>query len=435
MKDSLAALTVISKIQGLSPLRIDLGQLHRAATKAVDNSALSYEEAIEEEVRKTEKLSSLLGGNQMLHGRDVVLYGFGRIGRLVARILIEKTGSGQKMNLRAIVVRKPKIPDLEKRGELLMRDSVHGTFKCKLEFDHEKNAMIVNGNLIYLIYSPGPDQVDYTKYGITDALVVDNTGIWRDRKGLSLHLKSKGVSNVLLTAPGKGDIPNIVYGINDREFLSNKDEHVFSAASCTTNAVVPPIKLIDDHFGGIVTGHIETVHAFTNDQNLIDNMHSKNRRGRAAPLNMVLTETGAAKALVKCMPHLNGKFTASAIRVPTPNVSMAIMVLRLGRETSKEEINSFLRERATRGALQQVFDFSDRAEGVSSDFVGSRAGCCVDGNNTYVNGKQVVLYCWYDNEHGYTCQVIRLMQALLGVSHPLCPPAKHEPSPPSVDNE
>jgi glyceraldehyde 3-phosphate dehydrogenase len=433
--ETAAVLSVVSKATGLGALRIDLGQLQRAATKVVESSALSFEQAIEEEIAKTERIANAVGGGiHMTEGRDVVLYGFGRIGRLLARILIEKTGSGRNMRLRAIVVRKPKKPDLQKRGELLMKDSVHGTFPCKLTYDFESNAMIVNGNLIHLIYSNGPSEVDYTRYGIKDALVVDNTGIWRNREALSGHLKAKGVGKVLLTAPGEG-IPNIVFGVNEHEFLSDRSENIFSAASCTTNAVVPPIKLLDDYFGGIVKGHIETVHSFTNDQNLIDNMHTKKRRGRAAPLNMVMTETGAAKATVKCLPHLSGKLTASAIRVPVPNVSIAVMILTLPRETSKEEINSFLRERATRGGLQQVLDFSDNAEGVSSDFVGSRAGCCIDGENTRVNGNQVVIYAWYDNEHGYTCQVIRLMQGILGISHPICPPPKHEAAPNSVDGQ
>ncbi len=428
-------LIAIARINGLKNLRCDLGQLLRVCEKTVESTALDFNGAVEDEVAKSSRSVPNLE-NQMNVAKDIVLYGFGRIGRLLARELIRKTGSGGKMRLRGIVVRPPKNgPDLEKRSQLLLRDSVHGQFNCKCELDHEKNAMIINGNYIQLIYGKSPDTIDYTKYGINNALVVDNTGIWRDRKGLGLHLKSKGASNVLLTAPAKDDIPNIVYGINEREFLSNKNETIFSAASCTTNAVVPTIKLIDDNFGGIISGHLETVHAFTNDQNLIDNMHKKNRRGRSAPLNLVLTETGAAKATIKCLPHLKGKLTANAIRVPTPDVSMAIMVLNLGRETTKEEINSFLRERATRGDLQQVLDFSDNKEAVSSDFVGNRAGCCVDGSSTSVIGSKVVLYCWYDNEFGYTCQVVRLMQALLNVSHPLCPLAKVTAPPPSIEDD
>ncbi|CAN0606423.1 unnamed protein product, partial [Ectocarpus sp. 12 AP-2014] len=169
------------------------------------------------------------------------------------------------------------------------------------------------------IYADSPDTIDYTEYGINNAIVVDNTGVWRDEEGLSQHLKSKGVAKVVLTAPGKGSLKNIVAGINGEDI--DAGDTIISAASCTTNAIVPPLKAIDDEYG-IVSGHVETVHAFTNDQNLIDNYHKADRRGRSAPLNMVITETGAAKAVAKVLPKLNGKLTGNAIRVPTPNVSM-----------------------------------------------------------------------------------------------------------------
>jgi len=229
--------------------------------------------------------------------KDVVLYGFGRIGRLLARILIEKAGGGNNLRLRAIVVRQGGADnDIEKRASLLRRDSVHGPFNGTITVDEENSALIANGNFIKVIYSPGPDQVDYTQYGIKNAIVIDNTGIWRDEEGLGLHLKSKGVSRVLLTAPGKGDIKNIVHGINS-DWITD-DDRILSAASCTTNAITPVLKAIQDEYG-IEDGHVETVHSYTNDQNLIDNYHKGSRRGRSAPLNMSLPKQARQKPLPK----------------------------------------------------------------------------------------------------------------------------------------
>ena len=162
-------------------------------------------------------------------------------------------------------------------------------------------------------------------------IVLDNTGVWRDRAGMSRHLEGKGVSKVILTAPGKGDIPYIVYGVNHSAVV--EDERLLSAASCTTNAIVPVLKAMNDRFG-IEHGHVETIHSYTNDQNLTDNFHKKERRGRSAPLNMVITETGAASAVAKALPELKGRITGNAIRVPTPNVSLAILILTLGKETT-----------------------------------------------------------------------------------------------------
>ncbi|MFK7159928.1 glyceraldehyde-3-phosphate dehydrogenase [Marinospirillum sp. MEB164] len=344
--------------------------------------------------------------------QDVVLYGFGRIGRLVARILVEKAGGGSLLRLRAVVVRGGKDGDLEKRASLLRRDSVHGPFSGTISIDHDNKALIVNGNYIQFIYANSPAEVDYTQYGIKDALVVDNTGIWRDEQGLGQHLACPGAARALLTAPGKGDIKNIVYGINHGELTS--EDKIISAASCTTNAIVPVLKAMNDQFG-VVSGHVETVHAYTNDQNLIDNFHKGDRRGRSAPLNMVLTETGAAKAVAKALPELAGKLTGNAIRVPTPNVSMAILNLTLEKNTDVEALNKYLSWSALYSPMQKQIDFIDSAEVVSSDFVGNRHAGIVDGKATIVNGKQVVLYVWYDNEFGYSCQVVRILQEIANV--------------------
>jgi glyceraldehyde 3-phosphate dehydrogenase len=351
--------------------------------------------------------------------KDVVLYGFGRIGRLLARILIEKAGGGNNLRLRAIVVRQGGADnDLEKRASLLRRDSVHGPFNGTITVDKENSALVANGNFIKVIYSPGPDQVDYTEYGINNAIVIDNTGIWRDEAGLGLHLKSRGVSRVLLTAPGKGDIKNIVHGINNDWITA--DDRILSAASCTTNAITPVLKAIQDEYG-IEDGHVETVHSYTNDQNLIDNYHKGSRRGRSAPLNMVITETGAAKAVAKALPELKGKLSGNAIRVPTPNVSMAILNLNLGKAVDVEGVNEYLRDMALHSELQKQIDFVNSPEVVSTDFVGSRHAGIVDAQATITSGKRLILYVWYDNEAGYSAQVIRVVNQMAGVEYPVFP--------------
>ncbi len=351
-------------------------------------------------------------GQQLSEPRDVVLYGFGRIGRLLARILVQQAGGGNKLRLRAAVVRKGGDDDLAKRASLLRRDSVHGHFDGTIRIDEAENAIIANGNMIRIIYADSPEEVDYAQYGINNAIVIDNTGKWRDREGLGKHLKPAGTSHVLLTAPGKGDIPNIVYGVNHETLDS--EEAILSAASCTTNAIVPTLKAISDKFG-IVNGHVETCHSYTNDQNLIDNYHKKERRGRSAAVNMVITETGAAKAVAKALPELAGKLTGNAIRVPTPNVSLAILNLTLEKATSVEELNNYLREMSLNSPLQDQIDYTNSPEAVSTDMVGSRYAGVVDSLATIVEGNRCVLYVWYDNEYGYSFQVVRIIEQISGM--------------------
>lgn len=353
-------------------------------------------------------------------GTDVVLYGFGRIGRLLARILIAHAGNGAGLHLRAIVVRRGGENDLVKRASLLRRDSVHGPFDGTISVDHEAGTILANGTLIQVIYADDPSAIDYTAYGIHDAIVVDNTGRWRDEQGLSQHLRSTGVARVLLTAPGKGALPNIVHGIN-HEGLS-ADDRIVTAASCTTNAITPVLKVLHDEYG-IEHGHVETVHSFTNDQNLIDNFHAGDRRGRSAALNMVITETGAAKAVAKALPALAGKLTGNAIRVPTPNVSMAILNVRLSRPTTRDEVNRFLREASLHSSLRQQIDYIESPEVVSTDFIGSHRAGIVDGLATICTGDTLIVYVWYDNEYGYSSQVVRVLETMAG-SHPAVVPER-----------
>ncbi|MDW7708841.1 MAG: glyceraldehyde-3-phosphate dehydrogenase [Deferrisomatales bacterium] len=416
VQDTFPVLEAIGRLD-LGPCRIDLGKL-TVKYQACGGACGSLDAFVAQE------LASVSTGLKPVLGRpqDVVLYGFGRIGRLLARILVDKTGRGDKIRVRATVVRKVMEGDLKKRAALFRMDSVHGPFAGTTQIDEDENGIVANGNMIRVLYSEGPDQIDYTAFGIEDAIVIDNTGKWRDRKGLGRHLQTRGTKSVLLTAPGKGDIPNIVYGINHEGL--DPGERIVSAASCTTNAIAPVIKVVQDRFG-IVSGHVETVHAYTNDQNLIDNFHKKARRGRSAPLNMVITETGAASAVTKVLPEMAGKLTGNAIRVPTPDVSLAILQLRLDRPTSKEALNDYLMGISVNSPLQNQIDFTTSPDIVSSDIIGSRHAGVVDGEATLVNGtdgRNVVLYVWYDNEFGYACQVMRLLQRMAGIHLPELPP-------------
>ncbi|MFF7593254.1 glyceraldehyde-3-phosphate dehydrogenase [Kitasatospora purpeofusca] len=404
----LQALTTLD----LGPSQIDLGML--AATYRADSRGLSVEQFTAEAV------AGATGANKFERresGRDVVLYGFGRIGRLVARLLIEKAGSGNGLRLRAIVVRGGGDQDLVKRASLLRRDSIHGQFQGTITVDEANSTIVANGTAIKVIYANDPSEIDYTVHGIRDAILIDNTGKWRDREGLSNHLRP-GIEKVVLTAPGKGDVPNIVHGVNHDTI--KPDEQILSCASCTTNAIVPPLKAMDDEFG-VLRGHVETVHSFTNDQNLLDNYHKADRRGRSAPLNMVITETGAASAVAKALPDLKAKITGSSIRVPVPDVSIAILNLQLSRETDREEVLDYLRNVSLTSSLKRQIDFTTAPDAVSNDFIGSRHASIVDAGATKVEGDNAILYLWYDNEFGYSCQVIRVVQHVSGVEYPTYP--------------
>jgi glyceraldehyde 3-phosphate dehydrogenase len=348
---------------------------------------------------------------------NIVLYGFGRIGRLVARVMTQTTGPGNYFKLRAIVIRKATDDDIFKRASLLTKDSVHGPFDGTVRVDEENSSLVINGNPVKVIYASGPDKVKYSDYGINDPVVIDNTGIWRDEEALSVHIKS-GASKVILTAPAKGDIKNIVYGVNDS--ILEENDQLISAASCTTNAIVPVLKTINDEFK-INGGHIETVHAYTNDQNLIDNFHKKDRRGRGAPLNMVITSTGAVNAVAKALPELKGKLTGNAIRVPTPNVSLAILSLELDKKVSVEIVNDYLRSMAFHSEYREIIGFVNSSEVVSTDFYSSPFATVIDSQATITNDKRVTLYCWYDNEYGYTKQVINLAKKVAKINLPRLP--------------
>ncbi len=413
--ETFPVIQALAVMDNLGSAQVDVGHIAVLYEERGKSAGQSVQEFVHAQVK------DLIGSAQkpISRPRDVVLFGFGRVGRLVARLLIENTAGGDTLRLRAIVVRGDSRPgDLAKRASLLRRDSVHGAFHGTIRVDEEHQSFVANGNEVQMICADQPEGADYERYGISDAIVVDNTGQWRDRDGLQRHLQQSGVSKVLLTAPGKSDIKNVVHGINHESL--REDDQIVSAASCTTNAVALPLKAIHDGFG-ICHGHLETVHAYTNDQNLIDNYHKADRRGRSAPLNLVLTSTGAAQAVAQVLPEMAGRLTGNAIRVPVPDVSLAILHLHLEKEASVEEINEHMRKVALHSSLRRQIDYTNSPEVVSSDFIGSRHACVYDSQATIAQGRNCILYIWYDNEFGYACQVYRVLEEMAGVSYPMYP--------------
>ncbi len=383
--DTLAFATALND-QNLSHTTVDLGQALKSGKQA----------------------GSFTSGEEV-PATDVVLYGFGRIGRILARLLMSRPASDKGLQLKAIVVRPAGEADLEKRASLLERDSVHGWFDGSVVVDKANSGIIANGRFIKVIYAADPSEIDYTSYGIDNALIIDNTGKWKDEAGLGKHLQSKGAKKVLLTAPASGDIKNIVYNVNDDTIGSDT---IVSAASCTTNAITPTLKLLNDKYG-IENGHMETIHAFTNDQNLVDNHHKAERRGRAATLNMVMTSTGAAKAVSKAIPELKGKLSGSSVRVPTPNVSLAILNLNFKNPVnSSDELNAFIKEASQSEQWQAQIAYSDSDEAVSTDFVGCEKVAIWDAKSTLAQDNRAVMYLWYDNEMGYSTQVLRVAETM-----------------------
>jgi glyceraldehyde 3-phosphate dehydrogenase len=408
IQDTLILANAIYKLN-LPPSKIDIGKMNH--------------EWVEEKVKYnndpsqfvSDKLNHIIGQPPKYDKpSDVVLYGFGRIGRLILRELIIQ-GNGDQIRPRAVVTRTISPEDVSKRASLMRHDSIHGPFRGNVLEDVDNRNLYINGHIIKMLETRNPEDINYEEYGIQNALLIDNTGVFRDREGLGRHLKAGGISKVILTAPGKGDIKNIVYGVNHLQYDPDSD-NIWSAASCTTNAIVPPLSVIEKELG-IEKGHIESVHAYTNDQNLLDNYHKKPRRGRAAPLNMVITSTGAGSAAAKAIPSLAGKLTSNAVRVPVANVSLAILSLSVKRKTSREEVIEMLRHEALRGAYVEQIRFSASNESVSSDFIGDPVSCIFDSPSTQVSadGKNILVYLWYDNEFGYTMQVIRLARHIAKV--------------------
>ncbi len=392
----------------ISDARLDIGKLDKEWMEEKDNYT-NVDEFV------ADKLRDVIDRDPGFYKPiDVVLFGFGRIGRLLLRELIIQ-GNGSQLRVRAVVTRRVNDEDIAKRASLIRHDSVHGPFRGNVIEDFENKSITINGHIVKMLEGSNPEDIDYEAEGIHNALLIDNTGIFKDREGLGRHLNAKGINQVILTAPARGDIPNIVYGIN-HEGLDIENEHIFSAASCTTNAIVPTLSVIEEKLG-IEKGHIESIHAYTNDQNLTDNYHKKPRRGRSAAMNMVITSTGAGSAAAKAIPSLKGKLTANAVRVPTPNVSLALLSLTVNKSTNNEDLDAIMKDAALNGNLVEQIRYSASNESVSTDFIGDPVAGIYDAPSTQVSadGRNIVLYLWYDNEFGYTIQVIRLAKHVAGV--------------------
>ncbi|WP_270179546.1 glyceraldehyde-3-phosphate dehydrogenase [Alkalihalobacillus sp. CinArs1] len=320
----------------------------------------------------------------------VAINGFGRIGRMVFRKAITE----ESLDVIAINASYPPAT----LSHLIKYDSIHGTFDG--EVTPVENGIKINGKEIKVISDRDPSNLPWKDLNID--IVIEATGKFNSRDGAGLHLDA-GAKKVIITAPGKNEDLTVVMGINESEYKHEK-HHVISNASCTTNCLAPVVKVLDKSFG-IVTGMMTTVHAYTNDQKNIDNPHKDLRRARACGQSIIPTTTGAAKAISKVLPHLEGKLNGMSLRVPTPNVSLVDLVVDLKKDVTVEEVNDALKA-ASEGPLRGILGYSDEPL-VSIDYNGDSNSSIVDGLSTMVVEKnKVKVLAWYDNEWGYSCRVV-----------------------------
>jgi glyceraldehyde 3-phosphate dehydrogenase len=322
----------------------------------------------------------------------VAINGFGRIGRLVARAILERNDHGLEL------VAINDLADAKANAMLFKRDSVHGPFPG--EVSAEGDAMVVNGKRIKVTAERDPAKLPHAELGVEIAL--ECTGFFTDREGGQKHLDA-GAKRVLISAPAKGADLTVVYGVNHDKLTA---EHtIVSNASCTTNCLAPVAKVLND-LVGIERGLMTTIHAYTNDQKILDQIHSDMRRARAAGMSMIPTTTGAARAVGEVLPELKGKLDGSAVRVPTPNVSLIDLTFTPGRDTSKEEINNALKAAAEDGPLKGILAYTDEPL-VSIDLNHNQASSTVDSLETAViEGKLVRVVSWYDNEWGFSNRMV-----------------------------
>ncbi|MDG1903764.1 MAG: type I glyceraldehyde-3-phosphate dehydrogenase, partial [Schleiferiaceae bacterium] len=320
--------------------------------------------------------------------------GFGRIGRLTFRNLIES----DKVEVVAI----NDLTAVDMLAHLLKYDSAHGRFNGTVA--HTENSLIVNGKEITVYAQRDPEMLPWGEIGVD--LVIESTGFFRDAEGMGKHIKA-GAKKVALSAPASGDIKTIVLGVNDDQ-LTDSDTMV-SNASCTTNCLSPMAKVLDEKFG-IESGFMCTIHAYTSDQRIQDAPHSDKRRARAAAVNMIPTSTGAAKAVALVLPQLKGKLDGYAMRVPTITGSATDLTVQLSREVTAEEINAAMKE-AAEGPLKGILMYTEDPI-VSSDIVGDKHSCIFDAGVTSAKGNLVKVLGWYDNEAGYSARLANLVERL-----------------------
>ena len=324
----------------------------------------------------------------------IAINGFGRIGRLTFRNLMESS----KVDIVAI----NDLTATDMLAHLLKYDSAHGRFNGTVS--HTENSLIVNGKEITVYAQRDPETLPWSELGVE--VVVESTGFFRDHAGMSKHIKA-GAKKVALSAPASGDIKTIVLGVNDEE-LTDADTMV-SNASCTTNCLSPMAKVLDEKFG-IVSGFMCTIHAYTSDQNLQDAPHSDKRRARAAAVNMIPTTTGAAKAVALVLPQLKGKLDGYAMRVPTITGSATDLTVQLSRDVTAKEINAAMKE-AAEGPLKGILMYTEDPI-VSSDIVGDKHSCIFDAGVTSAKGNLVKVLGWYDNEAGYSARLADLVERI-----------------------
>lgn len=323
----------------------------------------------------------------------VAINGFGRIGRMVFR----KAMQDRDVEVVAINASYP----AETLAHLIKYDSIHGTYD--LEVEAKGQSLLVGGQEVLLYQSRDPRELPWSELGVD--IVIEATGKFKTKETANYHIEA-GAKKVLITAPGKEEDITIVMGVNDGDY-NHEHHHIISNASCTTNCLAPVAKVLDEAFG-IESGLMTTVHSYTNDQKNIDNPHKDLRRARACGQSIIPTSTGAAKALAKVLPRLKGKLNGMALRVPTPNVSLVDLVVTVDVDVTTAEVNNVL-ESAANGALNGILGFTNEPL-VSIDFNGEDKSSVIDGLSTMVmNKRQVKVLAWYDNEWGYSCRVVDLM--------------------------
>lgn len=324
----------------------------------------------------------------------VAINGFGRIGRLVFRGLLDRK------DLDIVAINNPSGP--ETAAYLLKYDTVHGRLDKKVEVDGD--VLVVDGKRIQVLHDRDPENLDWSAYGVE--IVIESTGKLKDRASAGKHIRGT-VKKVIITAPGKDEDATIVMGVNESIYNPAKDE-IISNASCTTNCLAPVCKVLDEKFG-IKRGLMTTIHSYTNDQAILEKAHKKDaRRGRAAAENMIPTSTGAAKAIGIVIPELKGKLNGLAVRVPTPDVSLVDLTVELNKTVTKEEVNEALKA-ASEGKLKGILAYTDE-ELVSSDFKTTDVSSTIDSKLTMVmDNNMVKVIAWYDNEWGYSMRIIDLV--------------------------
>ena len=328
----------------------------------------------------------------LLMTTKIAINGFGRIGRMVFRKAIHDP----EVEIVAINASYP----VETLAHLIKYDTIHGNLADKVETDG--NTIIVNGKKTILVSDRNPANLPWKELDIE--IVIEATGKFKDHEGASKHIEA-GAKKVVITAPGKNEDATIVMGVNEDAY-DYYNHHIISNASCTTNCLAPVAKVLDEKFG-IKYGMMTTIHAYTNDQKNLDNPHKDLRRARACAQSIIPTSTGAARAVAKVLPQLQGKLNGFALRVPTPNVSVVDLVVELEKSVTAEEVNQVFRE-ASESNLKGILGYTDEPL-VSSDFNGSEVSTVVDGLSTMVMGdKQLKVLAWYDNEWGYSCRVLDL---------------------------